>query len=238
MPTLETIMTELKAKGREQTRKTYARHGVPVERTFGVPVADLKVIAKTIKKQQALACALYQTGNLDAMYLAGIVADGTQMTQTQLDAWARDAASVPMISEYTVPWVAVESPHARAVALKWMKSKVEHVAASGWCTYSGIVATTPDEALDLSEIERLLDVVVKEIGAAPNRVRYTMNGFVIAVGSYVSPLLKQAKVAAKTIGVVSVEMGDTACKVPLATTCIEKAEAAGRAGKKRATIRC
>jgi 3-methyladenine DNA glycosylase AlkD len=231
-------MSELKAKGREQTRKTLARHGAPDGRLFGVPVADLKGIAKTIKKQQALACALYETGNVDAMYLAGIVADGSQMSPKLLEAWARDATNISMISEYTVPWVAVESPHACELALKWMKSKTEHVAASGWCTYTGIVTTTPDEKLDLPEIERLLDVVVKEIGGAPNRVRYTMNGFVIAVGSYVLPLLKQAKAAAKAIGAVSVNVGDTACKVPLATASIEKIEAAGRVGKKRATIRC
>jgi 3-methyladenine DNA glycosylase AlkD len=238
MPTLDSVIAELKAKGREPTRKTYARHGARADRMFGVPVADLKVIAKTIKKQQELACALYETGNLDAMYLAGIVADGSKLTQQQLEAWARDAGGFTMISEYTVPWVAVESPYARTLALKWIKSKTEHVAASGWCTYTGIVSTTPDEQLNLPEIERLLGVVVKEIDSAANRVRYTMNGFVIAVGSYVVPLLKQAKAAAKTIGAVSVEMGDTACKVPLASAYIEKIEAAGRVGKKRATIRC
>ena len=143
-----------------------------------------------------------------------------------------------MLSEYTVPWVAVESPHARDLALKWMKSKNENIASSGWCTYSGIVAITPDEQLDLPEIQNLLKLVVKEINGAQNRVRYTMNGFVIAVGAYVKPLLKQAKRMAKTIGNVSVDMGDTACKVPLATAYIEKIETAGRIGKKRKTNRC
>jgi hypothetical protein len=33
-------------------------------------------------------------------------------------------------------------------------------------------------------------------------------------------------------------MGDTACEVPLAIAYIEKAEAAGKLGKKRKTIRC
>jgi hypothetical protein len=61
---------------------------------------------------------------------------------------------------------------------------------------------------------------------------------VIAVGTYVAPLLNQAKRAAKAIGTVSVNMGDTACKVPLASASIEKVEAAARVGKKRATIRC
>jgi hypothetical protein len=61
---------------------------------------------------------------------------------------------------------------------------------------------------------------------------------VIAVASYVKPLLKNAKVAAKTIGTVSVDMGDTACKVPLATEYVEKIEKMGRIGKKRKTIKC
>jgi len=238
MPTVASIMAELKKKGTEKTRKIYARHGMATDNMFGVSVADLKVIAKTIKGQQALACELYETGNLDAMYLAGMVADGSQMTPKQLNAWAEGAANLQMIAEYTVPWVTVENPQGRDRAMQWIKSKKEHVASSGWCSYSGLLATKADEALDLAEIEGLLGTVVKGIKSAQNRVRYTMNGFVIAVGSYVKPLSKQAKATALKIGVVSVDVGDTACNVPLATAYIEKIEAAGRLGKKRKTIRC
>jgi 3-methyladenine DNA glycosylase AlkD len=238
MPTVTSIMAELKKKGSEKTRITYARHGMATKRMFGVSMAELKVIAKTIKGQQALACELYDTGNLDAMYLAGMVADGAQMTEKQLNGWAEGAAGLRMISEYTVPWVAVENAHARDLAMRWIKSKEEHVACSGWCTYAGLVATKPDEALDLAEIEDLLSTVVKGISRAQNRVRYTMNGFVIAAGTYVKPLLKQAKAAARQIGAVSVDVGDTACNVPLATAYIEKSEASGRVGQKRKTIRC
>jgi len=238
MPTVSSIMAELKKKGSDKTRKMYARHGMATENMFGVSIADLKVIAKTIKGQQALACELYATGNMDAMYLAGIVANGSQMTSKQLTDWAEGAANLQMIAEYTVPWVAVDNPGARDLALLWIKSKKEHVASSGWCTYSGIVGTKDDKDLDLAEIEKLLGGIVKEIHKAQNRVRYTMNGFVIAVGAYVKPLLKQAKSAAKQIGSISVDVGDTACSIPLATAYIEKIEAAGRLGKKRKTIRC
>lgn len=238
MPTVKSIMGELERKGSEKTRKTYERHGLPPERMFGVSIADLKAIAKTIKGQQALALELYATGNVDAMYLAGIVADGTKMSRGQLQTWAEDAAGMQMISEYTVAWVTVENPEGRDLAIEWMGSKKEHITSSGWCTYSGLVATKPDEELDLVEIERLLGKVAKDIGAAQNRVRYTMNGFVIAVGGYVKPLSLQAKATARKIGSVYVDMGDTACEIPLATAYIEKMEAAGRAGKKRKTIRC
>lgn len=238
MPTVASVMSELKKKGKESTRKIYARHGMATENMYGVSVADLKVIAKTIKGQQGLACELYATGNLDAMYLAGMVADGSKMSANGLNAWAEGAANLQMIAEYTVPWVAVENPQGRELALQWMKSKKERVACSGWCTYSGLLATKPDEALDLAEIKDLLGVIVKEIKSAQNRVRYTMNGFVIAVGTYVKPLLKEAKAAARQIGEVSVDVGETACNVPLASAHIEKIEAAGQAGKKRKTIRC
>ena len=238
MPTLKSVMSELSSKGNEKTCIIYARHGNQAKQMFGVSVADLKVIAKTLKGQQDLACQLYGTGNFDAMYLAGMVADGAQMNKQQLQAWAEGASGMPMISEYTVPWVTVESHEGRALALEWIKSKNESVAASGWCTYSGLVTIKADALLDLEEIERLLATVAKEIHTAPNRVRYTMNGFVIAVGTYVKPLLKQAKAAAQKIGKVSVDVGDTACKVPPASAAIAKNEAAGRVGKKRKTIRC
>jgi 3-methyladenine DNA glycosylase AlkD len=238
MPTVTSVMAELKKRGTEKTRKTYARHGMATENMFGVSVADLKVIAKTIKRQQALASELYQTGNMDAMYLAGMVADGSQMTPKQLNEWAEGAANLRMIAEYTVPWVTVENPHARDLAMQWIKLKKEHLAPSGWCTYSGLVAVKPDDALDLAEIESLLDTVVEGIKSGKNRVRYTMNGFVIAVGSYVKPLTEQAKATARRIGAVSVDLGDTASNVPLATAYLEKIEAAGRVGQKRKTIRC
>lgn len=237
MSKLDQVMKALEAKGSEQTRKTFMRHGAAGDNLYGVKVGDMKVIAKTIKKEQDLALLLYGTGNYDAMYLAGMVADGAQMTKKQLESWARDA-DWQMISEYTVPWVAAESPHGRELALKWIGAKKEHVAAAGWNTYSGLVTTVPDDELDQEEIISLLKRVEREIGAAPNRVKYCMNGFVIAVAAYVTPLAAKAKATAKKLGKVDVDVGDTACKVPVAVEYIEKIEKAGRAGKKRKTIRC
>lgn len=238
MTTAATIMSELKKKGKEQTRKIYARHGMNPERIYGVSVADLKVIAKTIKGQQELACELYETGNMDAMYLAGMVADGSRLSKAQLNKWVKSATDLQMISEYTVPWLAVEHAMGRELALEWMDSKHPQIAACGWCTYSGLLSTKPDENLDLKEIEDLLSRVKKQIGVAPNRVKMTMNSFVIAVGTYVRPLLKEAKTVARELGEVEVDVGDTACKVPLASANIEKNEKAGKVGKKRKTLRC
>jgi 3-methyladenine DNA glycosylase AlkD len=58
MPTVTSIMAELKKKGSEKMCNMYACHEMATEPMFGVSIADLKVIAKTIKGQQALACGL------------------------------------------------------------------------------------------------------------------------------------------------------------------------------------
>jgi len=234
--TVKQVMAALKEKGDAQTRKTYARHGAP-ENMFGVKVADMKVIAKQIKGNQDLAYELFDTGNCDARYLAGLVADGSLMTRSRLNQWARDA-DWTMVSDWTVAWVASENVAGTALALKWMKAKKESVASTGWATYSSIVSTIADEDLDFTEIRILLKTIATDVHSQPDRVRVGMNRFVIAVGTFVAPLTKQAKTTAKKIGKVTADMGDTACKIPDALAYIEKNEKMGRIGQKRKAAKC
>lgn len=234
--TVDEVMAELKSLGNERTAATWRRHGANGE-LFGVKIGDLKKVLKKIRGDQELALALWETGNADAMYLAGLAADGSRMTRRQLEDWAR-SAWWSMLSEYSVPGVTAEHDAACALARKWLKMKNENMACAGWNTYTGAISVRPDEELDLDEIRELLRRVETGIEDAPNRVRYCMNGFVIAVGSYVKPLLKEAKATAKKIGAVDVDMGDTACKVPVATDMIAKIESMGRVGKKRKTAKC
>lgn len=233
---LQQTMAALAKLGNAQTKKTWLAHGA-TGALFGVKIGDMKGLLKKLQGELGLALELYRSGNLDAMYLAGLMADGAKMSRKELEAWVRDARCAGL-SEYTVPWVAAESAHARELACKWIDSKKEHVAAAGWNTWSGIVSTRPDAELDLEEIGALLARVEREIGKAPDRVRYCMNGFVIAVGSAVKPLLAKAKATARSLGKVEVDMGDTACKVPDALAVLRKIEAMGRVGKKRKTMKC
>jgi 3-methyladenine DNA glycosylase AlkD len=238
--TLAETMSALAKLGTEQTRKTWVRHGATGE-MFGVKVGDMKTLMKKLPKapeaRQELALGLYASGNCDAMYLAGLLVDGARMSKKEIQGWAA-AARWSMLGEYTVPWIAVENAQARELALAWIDSKQERIAATGWNTYTGIVSTRPDDELDLAEIKGLLARVEKEIGRAPNRVRYCMNGFVIAAATAVKPLLAAGKATARRLGSVKVDMGDTDCKVPSALAMIEKIEGMGRVGRKRATMKC
>ncbi|MEZ6042320.1 MAG: DNA alkylation repair protein [Planctomycetaceae bacterium] len=237
MKTVEEVMQALESLGSEQTRKVLARHGAPTDRMFGVKIGDLKPIQKKFRGNQDLAMGLYATGNSDAMYLAGLIADGARMTKKQLESWAREAFWY-MISEHTVPGVAAESPFGRELANKWINARKQTLHPTGWSTWSLIVATYPDEDLDMEELRNLIQRVEKDIHDSPDRCRYSMNSFLISVGGYVKPLLKESKAAARRIGTVEVNMGETACKVPVATDYIEKMEKRGIIGKKRTSTKC
>jgi 3-methyladenine DNA glycosylase AlkD len=234
--TAKDVLAQLKKLGTEQTKKTFLRHGAK-EPFFGVKVADLKVLQKKIKTDHALALELYDSGNSDAMYLAGLIADPAKFTKTDLRKWAK-GAYWHMLSGYVVPWVASESRFGRELALEWMDSNNEMIANAGWSTYGCLLSIKPDADLDLAEIEALLGRVKDEITGAPNRVRYTMNSFLISVGSYVAPLTAKAKAIAEALGAIEVDMGDTSCHVPDACEYIAKVEKMGRVGKKRKHAGC
>ena len=230
------VLKQLEDFGDANTKKTLMKHGAK-EPFFGVKVGDLKKILKKTKKNHELSLELYETGNSDAMYLAGLMADEKQITKEQLEGWV-DKAYWYYLSEFAVPWVASETDFGFELGLKWIKSKEERIAAAGWATLSSYSGVNEDENLDIKAYSKLLDTVGKDIHKADNRVRHVMNGFVIAVGTYIEALTEKSQEIAEKIGKVSVEMGGTACKVPLATDYIQKIIDKGRVGKKRKTARC
>ena len=234
--TAKEILEELKPLGTDGYKKVLLSHGVK-EPFFGVKIEDLKRIQKRIKRDYQLALDLYDTGVYDAMYLAGLIADDPRMTKKDLTHWLENA-NCKSLCEYTVPWVAAESNYGRELALKWIESKKESMAVAGWATLSSLVAIKDDAEIDLPELKRLLERVARTIHKQPNRVRYVMNGFVIAVGAHVKPLTDLAVKTAATIGEVWVDMDGTACKIPNATEYIEKVRKRGSIGKKRKSAKC
>lgn len=236
MTTVYEIMNALEKLGDEQTKKTLMRHGAKAP-FFGVKITHLKTILKKTKKNHALSLALYNTGNSDAMYLAGLMADEKKITAIELEDWLQKAYWY-CLSEYTVPWVAAETNFGFELGQKWIQNKEEKIAAAGWCTVASFAAINDDKNIDEVKYTQLLQIAVKNIHEAPNRVKYCMNNFVIAVGVYIKALTNIALAAATQIGEVEVLKAGTACKVPPALTYIQKSISMGRIGKKRKTARC
>ena len=234
--TYDEVIAELKTYSQKTFERIFDNHGAGSQ-SWGVKIEDLKKIQKKVKKDHALALQLFDSRISDAQYLAGLIADENKITKQELRHWAH-SSSWSMIGEYTVPWVAADSPHGWELALEWIDAREESLQASGWATLASVVATTPDEDLDLTALKGLLKRVEETIHTSGNRVRYLMNSFVIALGASVESLTGEAQAAGRAIGKVKVDMGKTACKVPFAPDYIQKVIDRGNVGKKRAMARC
>lgn len=234
--TSKEILQELEGLKNEQYRKIFMNHGAPSS-VLGVKVEELKKIMKKTKKNHALSLELYNSGISDAMYLAGLIADEKQITREQLQDWV-EKATWYMLGEYTVAWVAAESPHGYELGKTWIESDEETIACAGWSTLSSWLSIIPAEQIDTEEVKNWIDRIIRDIHNAPNRVRYVMNGFVIAAGSFVPELTEYAVAAGEKIGKVHVDMGGTACKVPSIPDYIQKVKDKGNIGKKKKMARC
>src|SRR5688572_1667399 len=98
------IIESLEKLGGEPYKKTLLRHGAR-EPLFGVKIEELKKIQKREKKNHALAMELYASGNYDAQYLAGLIADESKMSKADLKRWIK-SANCATLCDYIVASVA------------------------------------------------------------------------------------------------------------------------------------
>ncbi|MFM8468643.1 MAG: DNA alkylation repair protein [Limisphaerales bacterium] len=214
--TLAQALQQLEAAGSAQTRKTYARHGVG-PKMFGVSYAVLGKLTRQIKRDHALALGLWDSGWHDARVLATMIADPGQTDAALLNAWVIEAQSRPLAG--AVAKLASATAAAEALATQWCADPREPVAVTGWDVIAELAlnSTLPD-----AKFAALLKSIERDIHQSQNLVRYAMNGALIAIGVRNGKLEKLAVAAAKRIGKVEVDHGDTGCQTLDAVAYIAK----------------
>src|SRR5258707_10226644 len=125
---LHETLDALKSAGKEQTRKTYRRHGAG-EDCYGVSTPDLTKLQKKIKQDHGLAGELWASGNHEARILATTIADPEKLDGATLDAWAASLANY--IETGYLAGLAAQSPVARGTVKRGMESAVELTASAG-----------------------------------------------------------------------------------------------------------
>lgn len=233
---LETVMQELEALGKERIKKTYISNGA-LEPLFGVATGAMMPLAKKIKKNQPLAEQLYATGNYDAMYFAGIIADPMIMTEADFERWM-DAAYFYMLSDYVVAVTLAEADIAQVVADKWIASGDELRMSGGWSCYCWLLGNRPDGDFSAIKISGMLDQVENTIHDSPDRTKSAMNNFIYTVGISYLPLHEKAVETAKAVGPVEMRRGKKKSSILLASENIQKELDRGKLGFKRKYVRC
>lgn len=232
----ETVMQELEALGKERTKKIYISNGAH-EPLFGVATGAMKPIAKKIKINQPLAEELYATGNYDAMYFAGIIADPNAMTESDFDRWI-DSAYFYMLSDYVVAVTLSEADIAQEVADKWIASGDELRMSAGWSCYCWLLGNRKDNEFSESKMTNMLDMVKNTIHDSPERTKSAMNNFLYTVGISYVPLHEKAVETAKEVGIVEIKRDKKKSSFLNAYESIQKEIDKGRLGFKRKYVRC
>ncbi|MBD8027128.1 DNA alkylation repair protein [Ureibacillus sp. Re31] len=232
----ETVMLELESLGKERTKKMYISNGAH-EPLFGVATGAMKPIAKKIKINQPLAEELYATGNYDAMYFAGIIADPKAMTESDFERWM-DGAYFYMLSDYVVAVTLSESAIAQEVADKWIASGDELRMSAGWSCYCWLLGNRQDSEFSESKISNMLDCVKNTIHNSPERTKSAMNNFLYTVGTSYLPLHEKAALTAKEVGIVEMKRDNKKSSFLNAYENIEKQKEKGKLGFKRKYVRC
>jgi 3-methyladenine DNA glycosylase AlkD len=212
---LNSALRELKRRGTAQNRKVYRRHGVG-ENMYGVSVADLRLLARQIKTDHALAFQLWTTGNHDARILATLIADPTQFDAKTLDAWAKDLGNYVITDQFA--GLVAQTSYRQKKAEKWRTARGEWIGRAGWDLIGQLALREP--TLPDSYFEPYLIEIEAGIHQQKNRVREAMNNVLIAIGTRNAALQEKALGVAQTIGPVEIDHGETNCKTPAAAEYI------------------
>ena len=221
-------LRELEALGTAKNRQVYARHGVDGP-AFGVSYADLGKLKKKIGTDHALALELWKSGNHDARVLATMIVDPARLDRKTVEGWSRNLENYVLTD--AVAGAVAPSPCAADLARDWIETKSEWKSSAGWNLIARGAALPG--SYDRAELGGFLELIEARIHSSPNRTRYTMNSALIAIGLASPELQARALAAAKRIGAVEVDHGETGCKTPDAASYILKAAShrAARAAK-------
>lgn len=232
------VLGELEELGTAQNRKVYARHGVH-EPLFGVGYADLDELRKRIGVDQGLAEELWRSGNHDARVLATMVADPDHVAEETLEAWREGLDDYVLTDAFSK--LVARTPFAREKTEEWTTSKHEWTGQAGWNLLAQLAmrGSLPDDyfAPYLERIER-------DVHRSANRIRHSMVMALCSIGMRSGTLEKEAVAAARRIGEVEVDHGETGCRTPSPEAYIRRARerraamarkrSAKKAGKKKA----
>ena len=214
--TLKTTLAQLESLGDEKVRSQNKKHGVGAKQ-FGVRLGDIRKLAATIKTNDTLAMALWDTENYDARLLAILLITPRKLSREDMDRMVRSAAAA-QVADWLNSYVVKNHPDKEFLRQTWMEDDDPWAARAGWSLTSGRVAREP-AGLDLSA---LLDRIEAEIGSADPKVQWTMNSCLAGIGIHCPKHRKRAIAIGERLGIYRDYPVSKGCTSPFAPIWINE----------------
>jgi 3-methyladenine DNA glycosylase AlkD len=216
MMSLEDALALLKSLGDEKVRAHNEKFGAGANQ-FGVKMGDIRKIAAKIKTNDPLALALWDTGNVDARFLAILLMNPKGLSRDAMDRMVRSLDFVH-VADWLNSHVVKNHPDKESLRQSWMADDDRWAARAGWSLTSERIAKNPD-GLDL---QALLDRIDSEMANAPPEIQWTMNSSLATIGIHFPKHRKRAIAIGEKLGIYRDYPVSKGCTSPFAPIWINE----------------
>lgn len=216
MTTLEEALAELESLGNEKVRAQNTKTGAG-DNQFGVRLGDIRKIAAKIRPDNQLASALWDTGNVDAQFLATLLIEPKRLPAEEVDRMVRSVAFV-RVADWLNSYVVAKHPDKEALREDWMAADDRWAVRAGWHLAAERVAKDRD-GLDLPA---LLERIESEMAGAVPEVQWTMNNTLAAIGINVPEMRERAIAVGERLGIYRDYPVSKGCTSPFAPIWIDE----------------
>jgi len=213
--TLNEALKQLKALGNAKVRALNAKSGAG-DNQYGVSLGDIRVLAKKIRTNHELALSLWQTGNVDAQFLATLLVQPKSLSAKEMDRMVRSIAFV-RVADWLISYVVRQHPDKEALRKEWMAADDRWAARAGWDLTAERVGKSPD-GLD---VPALLARIESEMADAEPEVQWTMNNTLATIGIHFPKHRKRAIAIGEKLGIYRDYPVSKGCTSPFAPIWIE-----------------
>lgn len=215
--TVQQVLKELESLGDEARRKHNAKAGAG-ENQYGVPMGDIRKVAKKLKGDHALALRLWETGNIEAQLVATLLMKPRELSADELDRLVR-SIDFAYVADWLSSYVTKNHPDKEKLREKWMKEKKNVWAMrAGWSLTAERVAGD-SQGIDL---DALLDRIEKGMGKSAPEAQWTMNTCLYQIGIHHSKLRERAIAIGEKLGLYRDYPCSKGCVSPFAPIAINE----------------
>ncbi len=151
MVSVEEVVKRLESMSRPENREGMARFGIKTDRALGIPMPELRRLAKELKKNHELSLRLWDTGLHEARILASLIDDPGLVTEAQVESWASGFDSWDVCDQCCSNLFS-RTRYAYGKAIAWSQDGREYVRRAGFTLMATLAVhdkSAPDGAFEL-----------------------------------------------------------------------------------------
>ncbi|UCF50654.1 MAG: DNA alkylation repair protein [Thermoplasmatales archaeon] len=183
------VISLLKSMSEPKNVEGMARYGINPKNNLGISIYKLRPLAKKIGKNHELSLKLWDSGIHDARLLAVFIEDSAQVTEEQMESWAKDFDSWDVCDQACCS-LFDSTEYAWKKVYEWSKRDEEFVKRAAFSIIAGLAVH--DKKASDKKFEELFSIIIRESIDERNYVKKAVNWALRGIGKRNLELNKKA----------------------------------------------